>query len=84
MATDTGRIAAGDRNKAHIYDAPSKTIAALLDNQDLLIAKVSELMTALKGVADQLDLDATVTDTTYGSGNTDALVDDIQVLDLTY
>lgn len=82
MSTSTGRIPPEARNKAHLYDAPETTVSAILDNQDQLIAKVSELIVAIKGIADQLDLDATVTDTTYGSNHTDALADDIQVLDL--
>lgn len=42
----------------------------------LLEAIVDDLTahdTALKGIADQLDLDAGVTDTTYGSNHTDSL-----------
>ena len=44
--------------------------------QGLLEAIVDDLNahdTALKGLADQLDLDATVTDQTYGSNHTDDL-----------
>jgi hypothetical protein len=67
-ATTVGRLPADEVGDEHLLDNPTKAFSALL-------TKVDELTAALKGIADKLDADGGVTDTTYGSLWTDAIAE---------
>lgn len=59
-STTLGRLAAVEVGKPIIYDAPEKTVRAILTNQDAIID-------AVKALCAKLDLDAGVTDTNYSA-----------------
>ena len=60
MSLILGRLASAEKAKPVIYDAPEKTISALLSNNDALID-------AVKALCAKLDADAGVTDTNYAA-----------------
>jgi hypothetical protein len=66
MSTSLGRLSAAEAAQPAKYDAPEKTVSAILSNQDAIIA-------AIKALCAKLDADAGVTDANYASSVSDAL-----------
>jgi len=64
-STSLGRLSAAQVGQPQIYDAPERTVAAILTNQDAIIA-------ALKALAAQLDTNS-ITGHPYNTGLVAAL-----------
>jgi hypothetical protein len=69
MSQKLGRLQASELNKPVIYDAPERTIQAILSNQDAIIA-------ALQAIAAKLDGEA------VGDGTLHAITGTLQPINL--